>query len=60
MKYPELKGLCKNCLGCNRLEITNYAGTYQCSNYIDGTKKENLGVQVSLKNWRAKDEQGNK
>ena len=43
MKYKELKGLCKTCLGCNRLEIENYIGTAQCKNYIDGTKKENLG-----------------
>lgn len=53
MKYAELKGLCKNCIGCNRLEITNYAGTYQCSNYIDGTKIENLEIQVSFEKWRS-------
>lgn len=43
MRYQKLKGLCKTCLGCNRLEIENYVGTAKCENYIDGTKKENLG-----------------
>ena len=48
MKYQELKGLCKTCLGCNRLESENFVGTTQCKNYIDGTKKENLGIQEKL------------
>ena len=26
----ELIGLCKNCLGCNRLEDMNFKGTYRC------------------------------
>lgn len=26
----ELKGLCKNCLGCNRLEDKNFEGVYRC------------------------------
>jgi len=26
----ELIGLCKNCLGCNRLEDKNFKGTYRC------------------------------
>lgn len=30
MKYKELKGLCKDCLGCNRLEDPNFVGVYQC------------------------------
>lgn len=25
-----LKGLCKNCLGCNRLELEDFKGTYEC------------------------------
>lgn len=27
----ELIGLCKICLGCNRLENPNFRGTYRCS-----------------------------
>lgn len=30
MKYKELKGLCKDCLGCNKLEDPNFLGVYQC------------------------------
>lgn len=26
----ELKGLCKNCLGCIRLESPDFEGVYQC------------------------------
>ena len=26
----ELKGLCKNCLGCNRLEDKTFEGVYRC------------------------------
>lgn len=29
-KYPELKGLCKNCLGCNKLELPSFTGVYKC------------------------------
>ncbi len=30
MKYQVLKGLCKNCLGCNRLETPEWTGIYRC------------------------------
>jgi hypothetical protein len=30
IKYPEIKGLCKKCLGCNRLEDYNFRGVYRC------------------------------
>lgn len=26
----ELKGLCKNCLGCNRLELLEFKGVEKC------------------------------
>lgn len=35
MKYKELKGLCKNCLGCNRLEDINFEGVYRCEYATD-------------------------
>lgn len=31
MKYPELIGKCKNCLGCNKLEDKTFKGTYRCN-----------------------------
>lgn len=27
-------GLCKNCLGCNKLEDKKFGGIYSCKNYI--------------------------
>lgn len=35
MTYPKLKGLCKNCLGCNRLEDPNFEGVYRCEYATD-------------------------
>lgn len=37
MKYQRLLGICKTCTGCNRLELKEFKGVYQCINYI---KKE--------------------
>lgn len=30
MKYQELYGKCKNCLGCNKLDSPEWQGTYRC------------------------------
>ena len=30
MGHRELKGICKNCLGCNRLDDPNFEGVYRC------------------------------
>lgn len=30
MKYLELKGVCKTCLGCNRLENPYFTGVNEC------------------------------
>ena len=27
--------LCRKCLGCNRLEMPQFRGTYRCENFID-------------------------
>ncbi len=40
MKYKELKGLCKDCLGCITLENPNYIGTYNCIWYVKGKKEQ--------------------
>ena len=37
-KYPELKGKCKICLGCNKLEEIDFAGYYRCENYMRGAE----------------------
>ena len=39
-KYPELKGKCKTCLGCNKLEEINFTGYYRCENYVRGAEDE--------------------
>lgn len=31
-------GVCRYCLGCNRLEDNSFNGTYNCENYIGETK----------------------
>lgn len=38
MSYPQLIGICKTCLGCNKLELKEFKGTYQCNNYKGGKK----------------------
>ena len=32
-KYPELKGICKYCLGCNKLEQKKFEGVWKCENF---------------------------
>ena len=33
-KYPELKGICKKCGGCNQLELPDFEGKWKCENFI--------------------------
>lgn len=47
IKYPKLIGKCIKCLGCNRLELENFKGTYRCENYIKGVTNE----RVDRKNY---------
>lgn len=51
MNYPELKGKCKNCLGCNRLVDQNFIGVDECEYADDPIKviKEILGTQEKIK-----------
>ena len=35
MNYKRIKGLCKNCLGCNKLEDTDFEGVYRCEYATD-------------------------
>lgn len=45
----ELKGLCNNCLGCNKLEDKNFKGTYKCK--YATTKQLSLEeIQKEMKN----------
>lgn len=48
----ELIGLCKNCLGCNRLEDMNFKGTYRC----EYATKEQITIE-QLREELKKDEQ---
>lgn len=50
MRYPELKGVCKNCLGCSRLESPYFRGITECK-YSTQPKenKINFGTQVVIK-----------
>ena len=40
--YPELKGKCKKCIGCNRLEDLNFKGILRCENYFEKNFKKPL------------------
>ena len=51
MKYPELKGICKTCLGCNRLENPYFTGTNECKYARQPIQeiKQILGIGEQLK-----------
>lgn len=53
MKYKELKGLCKNCLGCNRLEDQNFDGVYRCE-YATDKQIDVEDLRKELKNEKGK------
>ena len=40
MKYQELIGKCKICIGCSLLEMENFRGKYKCENFVDGGKED--------------------
>lgn len=49
--YKELKGKCKNCLGCMRLEDPNFTGTNNCEYAKENIKQiqEIQGIQERIK-----------
>ena len=38
----KVKGLCRKCLGCNRLENKYFEGTNYCKNFVKGEKGNGL------------------
>jgi hypothetical protein len=46
MRYPELTNLCKNCTGCNLLEIPFFTGKKECENY---SKSNETGLEKCWK-----------
>ncbi len=53
MKYPELTEKCKQCLGCNLLELETFKGKYRCENFIDGGKTNDLCIRDKRKSsWQ--------
>lgn len=46
MKQIDKDRLCYTCYGCNRLENSDFNGTYRCLNYI----KAERGTNESTKN----------
>lgn len=46
MKYIELTGKCKTCMGCNLLEITFFRGKNECENYV---KANDSGLDLCWK-----------
>lgn len=45
MKQLEQDKLCKKCVGCNRLEISEFNGVYRCNNFIEMERKKNEQIQ---------------
>ena len=43
MKYPELQGLCKTCIGCNLEKISYFTGKTKCNNYV---KANDTGIDL--------------
>ena len=40
-KYPEVKGKCRTCLGCEKLADIKFEGYYRCENYMRGAEDGN-------------------
>ena len=51
MKYPELKGKCKTCLGCSRLENPYFTGINECEYARQPRQqiKQIWGIQEKIK-----------
>lgn len=47
MSYPELKGKCLTCLGCNRLENADFVGCNVCANYV---KRKEYSIRLYITN----------
>lgn len=53
MKYPELIGKCKTCIGCSLLELGTFKGKYRCENFVDGGKENDLCIRNKGKSsWK--------
>lgn len=46
MKYIELTGKCKTCMGCNLLELQFFKGKNECENYV---KANDSGLDLCWK-----------
>ena len=46
MKYPELKGLCRTCIGCNLEETPYFTGKTERNNYV---KANETGIDLCWK-----------
>lgn len=51
----DLLGICKYCLGCNRLEA-NFNGTHRCTNFVQAEpnwqEKYRKGLEATWKNGK--------
>lgn len=44
----KIKGKCRTCLGCNKLDEQGFKGTNECKYFIDGTKKEKIFLWIFM------------
>ena len=52
MKYPELTEKCRQCLGCNLLELETFKGKYRCEKFVNGGKTNDLYIRDKRKSNR--------
>ena len=48
MKYPELTGICKECLGCNKLENPLFIGVKECEYATVSDKVEQIQTEQMM------------
>lgn len=44
----KLKGKCRTCLGCNKLDEQGFKGVDHCKYYIDGTRKDKIILWILM------------
>lgn len=44
----KIKGKCRTCLGCNKLDEQGFRGTNECKYFIDGTDKKKIIIWILM------------
>lgn len=46
-----MKNCCKNCIGCNQLELNYFREKENCINFVYGGKEYDLGIRNKRKSY---------